>query len=37
VCGLADVLKLRRLIRAERHDLGIQLLEGVVSMLTKRI
>jgi four helix bundle protein len=32
-----DVLKLRRLIRAERYDLGIQLLEGVVSMLTKRI
>jgi four helix bundle protein len=32
-----DVLKLRRLITVERYDLGIQLLEGVVSMLTKMI
>ena len=32
-----DVLKLRRLIKAEPYDLGIQLLEGVVGMLTKMI
>ena len=32
-----DVLKLRRLIMLSRYDRGIQLLEGVVAMLTKMI
>ena len=30
-----DVMRLRKLIPAERYDRGIQLLEGVVAMLTK--
>ena len=30
-----DVLKLRKLIAVDRYDEGIQLLEGVVAMLTK--
>ena len=32
-----DVLKLRRLVGADRYDRGIQLLEGVVAMLTKMV
>ncbi|MBI4952260.1 MAG: hypothetical protein HY908_09510 [Myxococcales bacterium] len=32
-----DVLKLRRLVAPERYDRGLQLLEGVVAMLSKRI
>ena len=32
-----DVLKLRRLIALDRYDRGLQLLEGVVAMLTKMI
>ena len=32
-----DVLKLRRLIVLDRYDRGLQLLEGVVAMLTKMI
>jgi hypothetical protein len=30
-----DVMRLRKLVTAERYDRGIQLLEGVVAMLTK--
>jgi len=30
-----DVLKLRKLVRAEKYQRGIELLEGVVAMLTK--
>jgi hypothetical protein len=32
-----DVLKLRRLVAAERYENGIRLLESVVAMLTKMI
>jgi four helix bundle protein len=32
-----DVLKLRKLVAADRYDRGIQLLEGVVAMLTKMV
>jgi four helix bundle protein len=32
-----DVLKLRKLVAPERYELGIQLLEAVVAMLTKMI
>ena len=32
-----DVMKLRKLITAERYQRGIHLLEGVVAMLTKMI
>jgi hypothetical protein len=32
-----DVMKLRRVVRAERYDHGIRLLEAVVAMLTKMI
>jgi len=32
-----DVRKLRKLIAADRYDRGIQLLEGVVAMLTKMV
>src|SRR6266511_2924470 len=32
-----DVLKLRRLVAPDRYDRGIQLLEGVVAMLTKMV
>jgi four helix bundle protein len=32
-----DVLKLRKLVATERYGLGIELLEAVVSMLTKMI
>ena len=32
-----DVLKLRKLVAVDRYDRGIQLLEGVVAMLTKMI
>jgi four helix bundle protein len=32
-----DVLKLRRLVTPERYELGIQLLESVVAMLTKMV
>jgi four helix bundle protein len=30
-----DVLRLRKLVGLDRYDRGIQLLEGVVAMLTK--
>ena len=30
-----DVLKLRELVKTERYERGIELLEGVVAMLTK--
>ena len=32
-----DGLKLRKLVAADRYDRGIQLLEGVVAMLTKMV
>jgi four helix bundle protein len=32
-----DVLKLRKLVTPERYERGIQLLEAVVAMLTKRV
>ena len=32
-----DVMKLRKLVSAERYDGGIRLLEGVVAMLTKML
>jgi four helix bundle protein len=32
-----DVLRLRKLVAAERYDGGLRLLEGVVAMLTKMI
>lgn len=32
-----DVLKLRKLVAADQYDRGIQLLEGVVAMLTKMV
>jgi four helix bundle protein len=32
-----DVLKLRKLVGLDRYDRGIQLLEGVVAMLTKML
>jgi four helix bundle protein len=32
-----DVMKLRKVISAERYDLGICLLEGIVAMLTKML
>jgi hypothetical protein len=32
-----DVLKLRKLVDARKYDRGIELLEGVVSMLTKML
>ncbi len=32
-----DVLKLRKLIAPQRYDRGIELLEGVVAMLTKML
>ena len=32
-----DVLKLRKLVGVDRYDRGIQLLEGVVAMLTKML
>ena len=32
-----DIIKLRRLVTEARYDRGIQLLEGVVAMLTKRV
>ncbi|MBI2893085.1 MAG: four helix bundle protein, partial [Deltaproteobacteria bacterium] len=32
-----DVLKSRKLIAQQRYEQGIQLLEGVVAMLTKMI
>ena len=32
-----DVMKLRKLITAERYDRGAKLLEGVVAMLTKML
>jgi four helix bundle protein len=32
-----DVLRLRKLVAADRYDRGIELLEGVVSMLTKMV
>jgi hypothetical protein len=32
-----DVLKLRKLVDAGKYDRGIELLEGVVSMLTKML
>ena len=32
-----DVLKLRKLVAVDRYDRGIQLLEGVVAMLTKMV
>jgi four helix bundle protein len=36
-CAALDVLKLRKLVAADRYDHGIQLLEGVVAMLTKMV
>ena len=35
--GDGGLLKLRKLIGLDRYDRGIQLLEGVVSMLTKML
>lgn len=32
-----DVLRLRKLVAADRYDRGIRLLEGVVAMLTKMV
>ena len=32
-----DILKLRRLVDSQRYERGIELLEAVVSMLTKMI
>ena len=32
-----DVLRLRKLVGLDRYDRGIQLLEGVVAMLTKML
>jgi len=32
-----DVLKLRKLVDARKYDRGVELLEGVVSMLTKML
>src|SRR5687767_14420230 len=32
-----DVMKLRQLVTKERYDRGINLLEGVVAMLTKMV
>jgi four helix bundle protein len=35
--GSLDILKLRKVVAAQRYDKGIQLLESVVAMLTKMI
>ncbi len=32
-----DVMRLRKILAQERYDRGVQLLEGVVSMLTKMV
>jgi len=32
-----DILRLHRLVSTERHERGIQLLEAIVSMLTKMV
>jgi len=35
--GSLDILRLRKLVSPERYERGIQLLEAIVSMLTKMI